>query len=64
MVENDIEDGGIQGLTKNWEYRVLSNTEIVQSLLFKRKVVLTDAHCICSYDQYGGAVNPKCLIHG
>ena len=25
---------------------------------------LTDEHCICIYDQYGGAINPNCLIHG
>lgn len=26
--------------------------------------VAPDDHCICTGDQYGGATNPKCLIHG
>lgn len=64
MQEWEDEDICKQGLTDNWQYRVVADYEIVRALQFKKRVVLTDAHCICSYDQYGGATNPKCLLHG
>ena len=53
-----------QGLTDNWEYRIVPDHELVRALKFKKRVVLQDHHCICQYDQYGGATNPKCLLHG
>jgi hypothetical protein len=28
------------------------------------KVKFNDSDCICQYDQYGGATNPNCIIHG
>ena len=60
----EYEDGSIQGLTDNWQYRIIPDYELVRALKFKKRVVLQDHHCICQYDQYGGATNPKCLIHG
>jgi hypothetical protein len=62
MPENSCDDYSTQGLSENWKYEVVPTFKIVQSL--KKVSRISDAHCICTYDQYGGAVNPKCLIHG
>jgi hypothetical protein len=30
----------------------------------KYSIPLQDSDCICQYDHYGGATNPRCIIHG
>ena len=65
LQEWEDDETSIQGLleSEKVQYRIIPDYEIYKALK-RKQIVLTDAHCICQYDQYGGATNPKCLLHG